>query len=414
MEQAPSYGDRTGDHQQEGMMIMPRLGFVALVILLSVVTGSTQLLGAQPHVGTEKTSFPKVALELVAADLSQPLLVTYAPGDDESLYIVEKTGRVRIMRDGLLVDEVLLDLTGQVSKGFEQGLLSIAFHPRFQENGFVYVNYTDLDGNTQVERVHVPGGQLRADDDTKTTLLTVDQPAANHNGGMMAFGPDGYLYIGLGDGGRAGDPWGNAQNPRSLLGKMLRIDVDRSEPYAIPPDNPFVDDPHALDEIWAIGLRNPWRFSFDRLTGDLYIADVGQNEREEINIEPSGDPGGRNYGWNIMEGDLCYSHMPACDSDDLTAPVAVYANTASMGCSVTGGYVYRGSAIPELQGGYLFGDYCSGTIWVMWPESKDGARQVDQLLQTQASISSFGEDAHGELYVIDLRGGRVYRIVNDQ
>src|SRR5690606_5939033 len=249
-----------------------------------------------------------------------------APGDRESLFIVEKTGRIRRFAGGRLAPEPRLALLGQVAGGYKQGLLSVAFRPRFEENRTFFVYYTDRRGTVKIDRYQTVPGRYVADPQSRVQVLEIPQPASNHNGGMMAFGPDGYLYIGTGDGGRAGDPWGNAQNLSTLLGKILRIDVDGGEPYAIPPDNPFVDHPEARPEIWALGLRNPWRFSFDRETGDLYIADVGQNEWEEINLQPAESRGGENYGWNIMEGAHCYQRR--CDPEGFVLPVAEYHHRA--------------------------------------------------------------------------------------
>ncbi len=351
-----------------------------------------------------------VRLEPLPWVFAKPLFVTYAPDDPETLFVVEQVGRIRVFRQGK-EEEALLDLRGRVSGGYEQGLLGLAFHPQFQENRYFYVNYTDLAGTTRVVRYRAEDGRYVADPQSAQVLLSIPQPAANHNGGMIAFGPDGYLYIATGDGGQAGDPWGNAQNPSTLLGKLLRIDVDGGTPYAIPPDNPFAGGGDARPEIWALGLRNPWRFSFDRLTGDLYIADVGQESWEEVNFEPRGSAGGKNYGWNVMEGSHCYPAARACSPEGFALPVAEYVHSGSNGCSITGGYVYRGEAIPSLYGAYLFADYCTGKIWAMWAEGKDQPFQVEELFTSGLQISSFGEDSRGELYVTDIRGGRVYRLV---
>jgi glucose/arabinose dehydrogenase len=270
------------------------------------------------------------------------------------------------------------------------------------------VNYTDRQGSTVVSRFSVTGDPDRADPATETVLLTLDQPASNHNGGHLAFGPDGALYIGTGDGGAAGDRYGNGQNGQTLLGAMLRLGVDGGQPYAIPADNPFVGNAAVRDEIWAIGLRNPWRYSFDRLTGDLYLADVGQNMYEEVNFQSTGDPGGHNYGWPIMEGLHCFPADQTCGTEGLTLPVVEYDH--GQGCSVTGGYVYRGQAYPFLNGVYLFGDYCSGRIWGMVRSGVIGEWQVAQLAQASVRLSSFGEDEAGELYLLDMAGGQLFRI----
>ncbi|MBO8141153.1 MAG: PQQ-dependent sugar dehydrogenase [Firmicutes bacterium] len=362
-----------------------------------------------------------IRLEPLNARFEQPVHITYAPGDPNHLWIVEQPGTVRVydLESDLLLPTPFLSIPEQLAAGGERGLLSLAFHPDFQDNGRFFVNYTDRAGNTQVVEYRVGSDPLVADPATARRLLTIEQPAPNHNGGMMAFGPDGYLYIGTGDGGRAGDPWNNAQNLGTLLGKLLRIDVDRGVPYGIPPDNPFAGRPGARGEIWAYGLRNPWKFSFDRATGDLYIADVGQNLWEEINFEPAAHSGGRNYGWNRMEGAHCYPGGSRCDTRGLVMPVAEYRHRPDMGCSITGGYVYRGRAIPKLYGYYVFSDYCSGRIWAMSTApaaaygqggAPGGMWPYEDLARTSFRITAFGEDLAGELYVAD-HSGRVFRLL---
>lgn len=347
-------------------------------------------------------------LELVADGFSGPLYVTEAGDDSGRLFVVEQPGTIQIVRDGQRLAQPFLDIADRVgSSASEQGLLSVAFHPDYQRNGQFFVNYTNLDGDTVVARYRVSSDPDVADPASAEMLLTIDQPAANHNGGLVKFGPDGYLYIGMGDGGRAGDPWGNAQNRGVLLGKLLRIDVNTGTPYAIPPDNPFVDQADMQPEIWAWGLRNPWRFAFDRATGDLYIADVGQNAYEEVNFQPASSRGGENYGWNIMEGASCFGAR-ACDTSGLVLPVVVYPLGAN-GCAVTGGYVYRGSALPQLDGIYFYSDYCSGKLWAL--RNVDGSWQTAEIMNTNINVTSFGEDAAGELYLTDGRGGGVYRLV---
>lgn len=349
-------------------------------------------------------------LELVAGGLNAPVYVTHAGDGSGRLFVVEKHGTIRIVTAGAVEPTPFLDIRPIVgSRASEQGLLAVAFHPNYVTNGLFFVNYTDTNGDTVVARYRVSDNPNLADPSSASIVLTLDQPAANHNGGMVAFGPDGYLYIGTGDGGRAGDPWGNAQNPQALLGKMLRLDVDAGEPYAIPADNPFVGDPAVRDEIWALGLRNPWRYSFDRATGDLYIADVGQNAWEEINFQPASSQGGENYGWNLMEGLHCFSPPSNCDPGGLTPPIAEYGH--ELGCSVTGGYVYRGAGFPALAGAYYFGDFCSGRIWALHRDTA-GRWTMTELLQSGLSISSFGEDEVGEVYVTDLGRGRLFRLVS--
>jgi len=321
------------------------------------------------------------------------------------LFIIEKSGRIRLVESGQLVSAPFLDIRDRVgSSGSEQGLLGLAFDLNYSENGFLYVDYTDLDGNTVVSRFTATDSN-HADSASEQVVLTQDQPAANHNGGQLAFGPDGYLYISFGDGGGGGDTFGNGQNQQSWLASILRIDVSNGLPYSVPSDNPFLSKPQARPELWAKGLRNPWRFSFDRQTGEMYIADVGQGNYEEVNVIPQGK-GGENFGWPIMEGLHCYT-TTSCNQSGYVLPVVEYDH--SQGCSITGGYVYRGSKFPSLNGTYFFGDYCSGIIWGL---RRDATNEwhVAKLLDTELQLSSFGEDDAGEIYVLDLGGGTVYQI----
>jgi glucose/arabinose dehydrogenase len=362
-----------------------------------------------------------VSLLPVASGLDRPLFVTHAGDGSGRLFIVEKAGTIRVFAGERLIPRPFLDIRDRVlSRGSEQGLLGLAFDPDFRRSGAFFVNYTDRSGNTVISRFRVTADANLADPASELKVLGIDQPAANHNGGMLAFGPDGYLYVGTGDGGGAGDRFGNGQNPQSLLGKMLRIDVrtDPSAPYVVPPSNPWVtatrNGQSVRPEIWALGLRNPWRFSFDRQKGDLWIADVGQDQYEEIDRVPAGAggnvQGGINFGWRIMEGTHCFPDSAKCGRDGLVLPVAEYAHGAD-GCSITGGYLYRGAAIPGLAGAYLYGDYCSGRIWALTPAA-GGGWDSRLLLESGLTISSFGEDQAGELYVADLQGGRVYRLVS--
>jgi glucose/arabinose dehydrogenase len=342
----------------------------------------------------------------VTGGLDQPLGVT-APADGSGrLFVIERTGRIRIVQGGVLQAQPFLDVSSLVTtKGSEQGLLGLAFHPRYAENGRFYVNYTDTNGDTVVARYQVSADPNVADPTTATQVLFQQQPYANHNGGNLVFGPDGYLWIGLGDGGSGGDPQDRAQNVQTWLGKLLRIDVDSGELYVSPADNLAAANPDAWPEIWAYGLRNPWRFSFDRATNDLYIGDVGQNAYEEIDFVPAGTGAGLNFGWNRMEGAHCYN-SPTCDPAPYVLPVAEYAH--SEGCSITGGFVYRGSAYPRMDGAYLSSDYCSGTIWAL-TRSPDGSWANTVVLRSKANVSSFGEDEAGELYLTDLQG-TLYRV----
>jgi glucose/arabinose dehydrogenase len=340
-----------------------------------------------------------VDLQLVVGGLRQPLFVIHAGDASGRLFVVEQAGRVLILKDGALVEQPFLDLGERVRSGGERGLLGLAFHPDFASNGRFFVDYTrEPDGATVIAELRATSANPDRAEPQQRVLLTVEQPFANHNGGMIGFGPDGLLYIGLGDGGSAGDPGNRAQNPDQLLGKILRIDVDDGQPYAIPADNPFAEG-GGRPEIYALGLRNPWRFSFDPADGRLWVGDVGQNRIEEIDIVERGG----NYGWRLMEGRSCYRPASGCERSGLQLPVAEYQHRQGR-CSITGGYVYRGSAVPELVGTYLFADYCSGEIFRL----RQGEASV--LLDTDLRIASFGEDATGELYVVDL-GGAVYRIV---
>jgi glucose/arabinose dehydrogenase len=368
---------------------------------------------ATPQLVADLSSL-RLELQRVAGGLEVPVGLAHAGDGSGRLFVLEKPGHVRVVQDGVLLDAPWLDITDRVgSAGSEQGLLGLAFHPRYAENGLFFVNYTDRQGDTVVSRFSVAaggdaGGLTVADAESEMLVLKLDQPAGNHNGGHLAFGPDGYLYIGTGDGGGAGDQYGNGQNGATLLGAMLRLDVDGGLPYAIPVDNPFVDDPDIRDEIWALGLRNPWRYSFDRLTGDLYIADVGQNVYEEVNLQPAAQGGGQNYGWPIMEAGHCFPADRECDRAGLALPLLEYDH--SQGCSITGGYVYRGAQFPALWGAYLFGDYCSGRIWGVAAQPGDEP-QVVELAQADLRLSSFGEDEGGELYVLDMARGELFALV---
>lgn len=347
-------------------------------------------------------SFPDPALftwQVLASELQAPVAISHAKDNTGRLFFVEKAGRIRIFKDGSLVDEPFLDIRERVgSKSSEQGLLGLDFHPAYKDNGSFFVNYTDPDGNTIISRFRVrQDNPNQADPGSEERLIAIQQPYPNHNGGSVVFGPDGALYLGLGDGGAGGDPQDNAENPDTLLGKILRINVDTEQSYSIPADNPFVNG-GGKPEIWALGLRNPWRFSFDRLTGELYIADVGQNQWEEINFLPAGSPGGANFGWDFLEGTHPFEGIPPAG---LVPPVFEYDH--SQGCSVTGGYVYRGSSLPELNGIYLFGDYCSGNIWGLLRTDQE-TWQAELLFRVTGNLTSFGEDENGEIYLAAYPG----------
>jgi glucose/arabinose dehydrogenase len=345
--------------------------------------------------------------------LEMPVFITSVPGENDKLFVVEKVGRVRLVQNGEVQEQSILDIQDLVSTGNEQGLLGLAIHPDFQDNGYIYVNYTDNEGqsqDTQIVRYSVTDG-VAARDSAKT-ILTVEQPHSNHNAGMISFGPDGYFYIVLGDGGSGGDPDQNGQNMNSLLGKMLRIDVNNGDPYSIPDDNPFVGQDGVAEnnvrpEIWTLGWRNPWRFSFDRDTGDMWLGDVGQDKYEEISFQAAGQGGG-NYGWRCREALHDYDRSENCDGKAFIDPVLEYDH--SNGASVTGGYVYRGKAIPDLQGRYVYGDFTNGKIWLLTKQNDAWVNAEWQ--DTNLNISSFGEDANGELFVVDYNGS-IYRLVQE-
>ncbi len=324
------------------------------------------------------------------------------------LFIVEKRGRILIFTNNQVLSQPFLDISGEVrSNGAEQGLLGLAFHPHYAQNGTFFVYYIDLNGNSVVARFRAAADDPnRADPASEVDILNFNQPYANHNGGGMAFGPDGFLYIGSGDGGSEGDPNLTGQNLQTLLGKLLRINVDSGDHATIPPDNPYIGN-GGLPEIWAYGLRNPWRFSFDQLTGDLYIGDVGQDAWEEVDFVPEGTAGGLNFGWSFYEGTYPYKGQPPA-SMTFSMPVTEYPHAD--GCAITGGYVYRGAALPEWQGIYFYGDYCSGNVWGLIQTSQ-GIWQSKILFTTGSKITTFGVDEAGELYFSDYATGTILRLV---
>jgi glucose/arabinose dehydrogenase len=390
----------------------------AVTIISTGVTGSPKSIPVTLTVTAPPPGpLPQISLAVVAGGFVSPVHVTHAGDGSGRIFVVEQAGRIRILDNGALLPTSYLDLASlnppRLVAGGEQGLLSVAFPPGFAAKRYFYVNYTRaLDGATVVARYRVSAGDANvADPASEEVLLTISQPFANHNGGQLAFGPDGYLYIGMGDGGSGGDPQNNGQSPGALLGKLLRIDVESgAAPYAVPPDNPFVGVAGFRPEIWALGLRNPWRFSFDRGTGDLYIGDVGQGSFEEIDFQAAGDLVGRNYGWNIMEGAGCFGG-PTCNTAGLTLPVVTYAHTPE--CSVTGGIVYRGAALPALHGIYFYGDFCSGRIWGLRKNSVgwDNAELVAPVVPAR-NITTFGEDESGNVYVVNYASGDLLKILS--
>ena len=356
---------------------------------------------------------PTLTTTLFVRGLSSPLDFQVPAGERTRAFVVEQGGRIRIVRGGALAGTPFLDVSSKISSGGERGLLGLAFHPQYASNGRFYVNYTDRSGDTHISEFRAsPPTADAVDPSTERELLFVRQPFANHNGGGLAFGNDGFLYAGLGDGGSGGDPQGNGQNLSTPLGKLLRMDVDRGSPFMVPADNPFVARAGAFPAIWAYGLRNPWRFTFDRATGDLFIADVGQSAVEEVDFAAAPRRGGENYGWNIMEGSRCFAPASGCTTTGLTLPVVEY--THSQGnCSITGGVVYRGCRLPGYAGHYFYADYCSGMIRSF---RMQGGQVADARDWTVAlgrgidNVTAFGRDDEGEVYIVD-QDGEVYKVV---
>lgn len=372
--------------------------------------------GPAPATGSAGAAFDPggiaVSLMPYVKGLDAPLAIVNAGDGSGRLFVAEQGGEIRVIRDGKLASIPFLDIADEITSGGERGLLGVAFAPGYPDDPRVFVDYTDQKGDTQVSSFTVSSDDPdRLDPSSETRILHVKQPFANHNGGAVLFDPSGMLLVSLGDGGSEDDPQGNGQSLATPLGKILRIDVAHSaadHPYAIPPDNPHADgaDGHR-PEIWLTGLRNPWRMSFDRATGDLWIGDVGQDLWEEIDVQRAGTPGGTNFGWNRMEGSHCFQPAQGCEDPALTGPVTDYGH--DLGCTVIGGAVYRGSAQPALVGGYVFGDYCSGRIWAIDP-AQDGYRMPTVVGDSGKNLSAFGEDEAGELYAADISGGAILRV----
>ncbi len=358
----------------------------------------------------QPAAWPQITLTDEIGGLLQPVHITHAGDGSGRIFVVEQQGTIQIIRDGAKLAVPFLDITDRVRSGGERGLLSVAFPPDYASKGYFYIDYTDLDGNTVIARYRLSDNPDIADPASEEVLLFIEQPYANHNGGQLAFGPDGYLYIGMGDGGSGGDPDNRAQDTGDLLGKILRIDVEAgATPYAIPPDNPFVGMAGTREEIWALGMRNPWRFSFDAQTGDLFIADVGELTYEEVNVEPAGSSGGLNYGWNIMEGSHCFNPPEGCDTSGLVLPVVEYDHSEG-DCSITGGCVYRGGEFARMNGIYFYADYCSGKIWGL---RRNGDSWENRLLyEAPFPITSFGADQSGTMYVTDFTSGIIYKLAD--
>jgi glucose/arabinose dehydrogenase len=382
---------------------------IALCSLFFIVTGTGQI----PSKAASNFDPANVGFREMITGLAQPVFVTNAGDSSGRLFIVERTGRIRIYKNRVLLPTPFLDIQSIVnSTGGEEGLLALAFHPNYGTSGRFYTVFTDQDGSLVLSMfTRSSGNPDLADPNSRITLLTIPHPInQNHNGGTLAFGPDGYLYWSTGDGGSGGDPPNNAQNLNVLLGKILRIDVDHVDPgvnYSIPSTNPFMSNPSARHEIWAYGLRNPWRFSFDRQTGDIFIGDVGQDTREEIDFQPAASTGGENYGWRVMEGTICYNPATGCDQSGKVLPIIDYGH--SLGCAVTGGYIYRGSLYPPMQGRYFYSDICSGILFSLYHDSINGW-VATQIVDTPYAVSTFGEDDQGNLYFTDYGTGSVYQI----
>jgi glucose/arabinose dehydrogenase len=390
-------------------MIRRALRRIAALAMTAAFLAAT----ASPSLGV--AAGPQIQLALRASGLSNPVFITSAHDGTGRLFIVEQTGKIKIYVNGKVLATPFLSIGSQVSKGYEQGLLGLAFHPNYASNRKLYVYFTDVNGDIVVREYRASSTNRNVvATSTARTILKVAHPYDNHNGGMLAFGPDGYLYIGLGDGGSGGDPGNRAQNVNTLLGKILRINVNGSTSahnYLFPSSNPYVGRT-GRNEIWQIGLRNPWRFSFDRANGNLWIGDVGQNAWEEIDraVRTSSGAGrGVNWGWRLLEGFHCYNPSTGCNTSGKTKPVLAYDHGAGR-CSVTGGYVYRGTQVPALVGRYVFADFCSGEIWSIGATAASPATKT-LLLDTSYTISSFGENAAGELYLLDHDGGKLYAVV---
>lgn len=390
-----------------------------IVVVLAIVLAGVGLLIWFMNYKTEKATeqaapavalkAPEIKLSLIATGLTAPTGITATPNAaDKRLFALEQAGVIQIITsEGTLEAKPFLDIKNRVLTGGEMGLLGLTFHPEYKKNGYFYVNYIDKEQNTVIARYKISANANEADPESEKVLFKVKQPYSNHNGGDLAFGPDGFLYASLGDGGSAGDPENRAQDKGNFLGKILRLDVDKGDPYEIPTSNPFVDEAGTKPEIWALGLRNPWRISFDKQTGDLYIADVGQGTIEEIDVQKASSKGGENYGWRCYEGNNAFNTDECLTAKDYVAPVAEY-NHEDGRCSVTGGYVYRGKSYPALAGKYFYGDYCNGQLFYL--SQKDGEWTQTMATKTPYSISAFGQGSDGELYLADFKTGSVYKL----
>jgi glucose/arabinose dehydrogenase len=396
-------------------------GFVTCILLFLLISGSS--ITSNPiygQISTNQIIWPEIYLQSYAGGLDHPVHITNAKDGSYRLFVVEQMGRIRIIQNNQLFTTPFLDISSRVRSpdtggGSEEGLLSVAFPNNYGQKNHFYVYYTNLDGDNVVSRFSITGDPNIADPDSEYPVLYLFHPGhTNHNGGQLVFGPDDYLYIGTGDGGGSGDPDENAQDPGSLLGKILRIDIqDPTEPYTIPATNPYTQTTGTRGEIWALGLRNPWRFSFDRENSDLFIGDVGQNRIEEIDFQPAFSIGGENYGWDILEGSSCYEPPNDCIPPERNVfPIAEYEHgqNNSLGCSVTGGYIYRGDFYPRMYGVYFYADFCTGKIWGLQPDQETWINALLFDDDQPYAFSTFGEDEHGNLYIADRTSGDIYRL----
>ncbi len=384
-----------------------RKWLIVISVLLIAGLGMPLLL----HVNAEQAANPDYSWQSVASGLNRPTSIVQPPDSSGRLFVTEQPGTIRIIDNGKVLPTPFLNVTSKLtSGGNEQGLLDIAFHPDYAKNGIFFITYTRPDGQPTLARYKVSANNPNvADANSGKALISIPHPFPNHNGSQIEFGADGYLYYGMGDGGSGGDPFNNGQNKQALLGSLMRIDVNTGDQYGIPTDNPFVGDKSARPELWAKGLRNPWRFSFDMKTHELYIADVGQNQWEEINVQPADSKGGENYGWSVVEA----SHdFKAGDKTGFVFPVTEY-DHSNGNCSVTGGYVYRGKTLPKLDGVYLYADYCSGNIWALNRDTS--GKWVNQtFMNTSYNITTFGQDTDGEIYMADQKSGTIFKLVAKQ
>jgi len=395
-----------------GVELLAALGIIVWAVFIR--NDKPTITNTQPVTPAVVTHVPKVQPLLYAQGLTRPTAIASLPSTtDKRLFVTEAAGQVRVITpDAQLANAPLLDIRSRVlDNGQEMGLLGLAFHPKFASNSYMYVDYVNKSQETIIARYTVDQKTFSADPATEKILLKIKQPYVNHNGGALVFGPNGYLYIGMGDGGSAGDPENRAQNRQEFLGKILRIDVDHGDPYSIPKDNPFAEGKGGKPEIWALGLRNPWRISFDSKTGDMYIADVGQDKYEEVDFEKTGTAGGQNYGWRCKEGLHDFNTSSCTASAILTDPAFEYTHDENR-CSITGGYVYRGSKYPSLAGKYFYADYCSGQLY--YAEQVGGKWQQTLAASTQFGVSTFGQAADGELYLADIKTGSLYHLTDSK